>query len=358
MYDRVLMVDQLTRPISGGIGTVIEAVAAALAEVDVDRRIQLYHSRPRAGNPLPNWRGPRRAYWLPRPFAQRAWDRGLGRVRLDGRLYHAFSLGGPMLPDRGPVVVCLYDLLFRLAPESFPARARRWHEARYRSIHRGQATVITLDTSVADQLIRDGIAAKRVRVIAPGADHLPPVDREGVRELLDSLGVSGSYLVAVGTIEPRKNLVRILAAYQRYAERVHDPARLIVVGPPGWGATLQVPPGVIETGFVTVPVLAGLIAGSRGLIYVPLAEGFGLPPLEAMASAVPVVVSATIPSARIGGVGVDPLDVAGIADAIEVVAGDDQRRLELVTQGLLGVSEMRWSKTASELVGVWEELSL
>src|SRR5437660_292135 len=132
---------------------------------------------------------------------------------------------------------------------------------------------------------------------------------------LDALGLGGPFLLTVGTVEPRKNLVRLLAAYEEARRKLPDPWPLLVVGPPGWGQTVRPPQGAVLAGHVSDPVLAGLYASARCLVYVPLQEGFGLPAVEGMAACLPVVAS-PMPSIADAGLQVDPLDVAAIADAI------------------------------------------
>jgi glycosyltransferase involved in cell wall biosynthesis len=102
-------------------------------------------------------------------------------------------------------------------------------------------------------------------------------------------------------------------------------------------------------------VLAALYAGARCLAYVPLVEGWGLPAVEAMAAATPVVAS-SLPSAGSAALEVDPTDVAAVARGLVVAAGDDRRRSELVTAGLLRARELTWAAAAAAHRALWESL--
>jgi len=130
-----------------------------------------------------------------------------------------------------------------------------------------------------------------------------------------------------------------------------------VVGPAGWGDDLVPAPGVVLTGPVAPSVLAGLYAGARCVAYVPLYEGFGLPVVEAMAACTPVVASVHLPGSGGAALEVDPTDVGAMAAALVTAAGDDRRRAELVTAGLLRAAELTWKAAARSHVALWEEFA-
>ncbi len=352
-----LIVDQLVRPVPGGIGTWVEAVARELHRDGQDSDFTLVYSRSKSVTPLPDWRGARKVFRLSHPYAQLAWDRGINRADSQRGLVHAFSLGGPLLPASGPACVVVHDMLFDSHPEFFPRRARAWHQARLRHVLSTNAHIVVPDVSTADALLRASVSAERVTVVAPGADHLEPPDREFAKHLLAMNGVRGEYIVSVGTLEPRKNLGRVTAAFRQFGAESYDPPALVVVGPRGWGASLDGGYHIVPIGRVDGPTLSGLIAGARAMVYAPLVEGYGLPPLEAMAHAVPVVISSTIPAARIGGIEVDPLSVDSIAKGMSVAVNDEKRRAEETTRGLMGIEGLTWKATTKALRDVWQSLT-
>jgi glycosyltransferase involved in cell wall biosynthesis len=268
---------------------------------------------------------------------------------------HAPSLAAPA-GVAAPLAVAVHDLAWRQFPETFPARGRRWHEAALARALRRAAVLVTPADATAELLRDAGAAPDRVVVIPEGSDHLPVADLDGAAATLGALGVSGPYLLSVSTLEPRKNLARLIAAYTRARERLPEPWPLVVVGPRGWGASVTPAPGVKLAGVVSDPVLGGLYAGARCLAYVPLGEGWGLPPLEAMGACTPVVAS-PVPSTGGAALEVDPTDVEAIADGLVVAAGDDRRRSELVTAGLLRAGELTWASTAAAHVRLWRSLA-
>ncbi|WP_298403306.1 glycosyltransferase family 1 protein [Ferrimicrobium sp.] len=349
--------DQLTRPVPGGIGVYIAGVLQGLTTLGLDEGMDLLTSRTALRLGLDRWRGSRLQAHFGYRLQQRLWDHSGHLPRGNWAFYHAFSLGGPRLSMPIPKAVAVYDLLFRTSRETFPTRARDWHERRFEQVLESDSRIVTLAPETVDLLVEAGAAMSRITVIPPGVDHVPPVDTQGTAALLDRLGVTGRYLMVLGTLEPRKNLPRILSAYQQYRATAFDPPPLLIVGPMGWGQEIVPPRGVSLTGKVSAGVVAGLLARAWALIYVPLQEGFGLPVIEAMSSALPVVTSAGIPAARFGGLGVEPTDVDAIASAIARIVEDEPLRSRLVTHGLLAVEGLSWVEAARKHVQLWEELA-
>lgn len=332
----LVVAEQLRRAAPGGIGTYVRGLVGALPD-DVDATLLA---------------GPS---WLPGPLVTRAWDRGLLRAPTGFDVVHSPALATPAPRDRTPLVVALHDVLWRDLPEAFPRRGRRWHEAALRrAVARGAHFVVP--TAAVSGMV--DVDAERVHLLEPmyGCDHLPPADGPAAAALLDRLGVTGPYLLTVGTLEPRKNLPRLVDAFVRARPHLPEPWPLVVVGPPGWGPALPPQPGVVLAGAVPAAVLAALYAGARCMAYVPLREGWGLPAVEAMAACTPVVAT-PLPSTGGAALEVDPADTAAIADALVIAAGDERRRAELVTAGLLRTADLTWQAAARAHVEVWKAVA-
>ncbi len=357
MKHGLLFVDQLARPVSGGIGVYIAGILQGLSQLRLEQQLDLLTSKTDVSIVPSRWQGTHVQARFEHRIQQRLWDKGMRLAHGPWAFYHAFSLGGPLLRMDTPKSVAVYDLLFRTAQETFPSRARGWHERRFSQVIESDARIVTLATETVHQLIDAGIAPNRIVVIPPGVDHVAPADLAATGSLLASLDIADRYLMVLGTIEPRKNLPRILQAYQHYRATSFDPLSLVIVGPKGWGPEITPPRGAYMVGKVTAGVVSGLLARAQALIYVPLQEGFGLPVIEALAAAVPVVTSATIPAAHFGGLKVEPTDVDAIAEAIERIVHDDPLRSRLVTHGLLAVEGLTWVEAARQHVQLWEELT-
>lgn len=350
----LLAVEQLRRSVPGGIGTYGRGLLQGLATLDGDRpEVTLLASRPPTHpDPLAAFGFPIVASPLPAPLLTRAWQAGLAGPPNGYQVVHAISLAAPPA-GRAAAVITVHDLAWRRLPETFPRRGRHWHEGALRRAIGGSARFVVPSTATASDLEAAGAAAERVSVVEEGCDHLPPPDRRAAASLLAGLGVAGPYLLSVSTLEPRKNLSRLLAAYGQARVRLPEPWPLVVVGPPGWGPTLAVSEGVHLAGPVSGSLLSGLYAGARCLAYVPLLEGFGLPPAEAMAFGTPVVAS-PLPSTRgATALEVDPLDAEAIADGLVRAASDEPLRERLSEAGKARAAELTWARAARCHLEVW-----
>ncbi|HEY5098215.1 MAG TPA: glycosyltransferase family 1 protein [Acidimicrobiales bacterium] len=358
----LMMAEQLRRQASGGIGTYIRGLIQGLDDLDPAERpeVTLVASRSTSDrgtpDPLAELAYSVRAYPLPGPVLTRAWDRGALRGSRGFDVVQATSLS-TLAPGRAALVTTVHDLLWRRVPEAYPARGRAWHEGALRRALRRSDRFIVPAEVVAVDLIEAGAPAGSVHVIPMGSDHLPSPDVDAATSLLSRMGVDGPFLLSVGTLEPRKNLPRLVDAYERVRSSLPEAWPLVLVGPSGWGAQVKPDTGVVLTGMVTPAELSALYAMARLLAYVPLEEGFGLPPVEAMAFGTPVVAS-PLPSTAGAAFEVDPLDVDSIAGGLLAVAGDETERDRLSRLGRLRSDELRWSVIAGQHLAVWREARL
>lgn len=370
----LLVVEQLRRRVPGGIGRYANGLLRGLVD-DAAGDVTLFASRvprstpgrgARPPDPLASFGLPVRTSRLPGRLLTRTWDRGRAVLPAGFDLVHTVSLAIPPVPTPGtPLVATVHDLSWRSHADATTARGRRWHEAALGRALRLVDAFVVPSMPVADELVAAGAPRAAVSVIEWGGDHLPPPDLGGASALLDGAGVAGPFLLSVSTLEPRKNLARLAAAYSLARSRLPAPWPLVVVGPQGWGGVdlaHDPPEGVVPVGAVDDGVLAGLYAQARVFAYVPLTEGFGLPPLEAMGQGVPVVASETVPSAGAGSEApgawcVDPLDVAAIADGLVRVGTDEVLRAELVANGLARARSRTWRTVAKDHRSLWGSLS-
>jgi glycosyltransferase involved in cell wall biosynthesis len=370
----LVVVEQLRRAVPGGIGTYARGLLAGLAALETPQEargdeamsVTLLASRV-TPDPLVVLGRPIRTSRLPSKLLTRAWDLGAVRAPSGFDVVHGASLASPARARAGRSVlsVMVHDLAWRTYPEATTRRGRRWHEAALRrTLARSDAFVVP-SASVAADLLAAGAPADKVTVIPEGADHLPPPDADGAAAILRASGVFGPYLLSVSTLEPRKNLGRLLAAYQASRTSLPELLPLVVAGPLGWGDDELgeiARDGVVRVGHVEGAALAGLYAGAAAFVYVPLAEGFGLPPLEAMAEGTPVVASSAVPSVAEGegerpALLVNPLDTDEIAQGLVRIVTDAALADTLRSRGSSWAGSRTWADTAAAHVGLWRQLT-
>lgn len=263
---------------------------------------------------------------------------GLPRRARRADVLHCTTFRAP-LRARPPVVVTVHDLALLRHPEAFPPWHRLYGRAGLRQVVRAAAAVVAVSEFTrreTESLL--GVPAERIRVVPNAVE--PLFSPEGPR-------AEGEYALAVGTLEPRKNLPRAVEAARRAG------VELRVAGARGWGG-VEVPGRV---GRVTDEELAALYRGALCLVYPSLYEGFGIPVLEAMACGCPVVTSrggACEETAGGAAVLVDPLDVDAIAAGIRNALG---RREELRAAGLRRAGQFSWSRSADAVAALWRELA-
>jgi glycosyltransferase involved in cell wall biosynthesis len=237
------------------------------------------------------------------------------------------------------VVVTVHDLAVLRHPETFNQWTRRYSRLAVSRVARAAGRVIAVSEFTRGEIVELlGVPPERIDVI-PNAVGPPFV--------ADGPAAEGDYVLAVGTLEPRKNH----ALAQQAARALAVPMR--VVGARGWG-DIQVDGWL---GQVPDGELAALYRGARCLVYPSLYEGFGIPVLEAMACGTPVVTSAGGATEEVAGgaaVLVDPHDVASIAAGIEEAAA---RRDELARKGLERAREFTWPRVAAATRRVYEQVA-
>jgi glycosyltransferase involved in cell wall biosynthesis len=234
----LLVVEQLRRPVPGGIGTYAAGLLQGLDALPDGPDVTLLASRPpRGGDPLARFGRPVAASPLPGRLLTRAWDYALVPAPAGFGVVHAVSLATPLprRPGETRLVVTVHDLAWRQHPETTTGRGRRWHEAALGRVLRQADAFVVPSAAVAADLTEAGARAERISVITEGADHLAAPDAPAAARRLAAAGVSGPYLLSVGTREPRKNLTRLVEAHRRAASRYPAPWPLVLVGPQGWG---------------------------------------------------------------------------------------------------------------------------
>jgi glycosyltransferase involved in cell wall biosynthesis len=276
------------------------------------------------------------------------------------------SLEG-FLPSTVPckTVTVIHDIAF----EHSPGHMKRLHRAYYRwkipAAIRSATTVCAVSEFTRSDLEATyGIDPSTVTVIPNGVRSSFAAVRHGEQPISVRSFTDGSpYWLFVGTMQPRKNIIRMIQAFEQFSETVADPGCLVLAGKKGWlddeiTAALEnssVRHRIHLTGWVDDATLADLYAHARAVLFVPLLEGFGVPVIEAFASGVPVVTSNTSSLPEVAGeaaVTVDPLSVADITRGMVRVWDDDGLRQQLVERGFERVKAYQWPAIAARFADV------
>jgi glycosyltransferase involved in cell wall biosynthesis len=359
-----------------GIASYIRNLGTALqdsGEVDLFLFNGFGWSREIRGTPMPGIE-PLKTWvkrLIPRPYAlvRRIQQRrfSAGARSLDLNLYHETSF----LPFRfdGPKVITVHDLSTLRYPETHPAaRVREVAERLPQAIREADAIVVD-SAFIKSELIKEfNVDPAKVTDIHLGvAPQYRPQYANDIAATLVEYGLSyRHYILAVGTLEPRKNLLQALDAHAGLPEQVRRKFPLVVAGTKGWLArelearihAAEVREEVRWLGYVPPEALPAIYAGARLFVYPSLYEGFGLPVLEAMASGIPVVTSglASLPEvAGDAGVLVDPHDRDALRDAMLRMIEDETHAQLHAEFGLKQAAKFTWRDCALKTLAVYRK---
>jgi glycosyltransferase involved in cell wall biosynthesis len=260
-------------------------------------------------------------------------------------------------------VVTIHDLVWKHAPETMRP-VSRWLDANLMpEAVRLADKVITVSKNTADDLLANmPFSEGKVCSIPLGVAVLA---QPQLRESMASLGLQAPYILFVGTLEPRKNLARLLEAYSRLPNTLKLSALLVIVGGKGWGGvdvvTLANQFGIGDRvrvfGYVSDERLAALYAHALFLAMPSLYEGFGLPLLEAMVRGTPVLTSHCASMPEVAGDAallVNPHDVESIRKGLAEMLGNEKRREALVAQSKVNAERFSWDRATDETLKVFE----
>lgn len=271
-----------------------------------------------------------------------------------------------------PSVVTIHDLGYLASPDAHPPLARlylnlgTWFSARVAT------RVIAVSSATKNDLVaRLHVPPEKIDVVPEAAspEYLPLADREAGFAVARRLGVQPPYVLALGSVHPRKNLRRLVEAFLRARREASLPQRLVIAGGLGYRANEVAEcvrrqggqEAVVMTGYVGQADLPLLLGAADALVFPSLYEGFGLPALEAMACAVPVLASNTTSLPEVvgdAGVLFDPFDVGAMAAAIAGVLANPALRAELAARGLARARLFTWERAAIETLAVLRRAAL
>lgn len=293
------------------------------------------------------------------------WEQAILPLRSHGHLLWSPSNTGPLTVSRH--VVTIHDVVPMDHPEWMNPRFAAWYRFLTPKLVQRVSRVIAVSEFTKSRLLETtGISSDRVISIPLAVDkRFAPQDVNLAHQAISQLSLPTSrYVLSVGSLEPRKNLGRLLRAWETICHKLPDDIWLVVSGAKGKSLVFQdvpeiktLPKRVFLTGHVPDELLPSLYAGALAFAYPSVYEGFGLPPLEAMASGTPTLVGDRTSLPEVVGdaaVQVDPFDVESIADGLFRLIEDSSLWIELKRKGLERAQQFSWDKTAEQ---TWQVLT-
>lgn len=360
-----------------GIGRFTRELVGALVAKDRGDRYVLV--APRGSQPPAGIAANPRVTWKSLPFSSRQaaiiWHRlrlPLPVERFTGRLdvYHATGYTLPPLAEAAGVVT-IHDLSFLAHPEFAEPRLVRFLERTVAASARKAKLLLADSESTRNDIIKYfGAPPQRVAVVYGGvSDDFRPISDPAVLSYVRSrYDLPDDYLLGVGRLEPRKNWKGLLAAYRKLRDRRPDAPPLLIGGGKGWlfqpifdaVDELGLRQHVRFLGYIPEPDLPALLTRAMCFVFPSFYEGFGLPPLEAMACGAPVIAGNTSSLPEVLGDAawlVDPWDIDAIAEAMLQALAHPELRTDLRTRGMKQAERFRWDRAAERLSAAYQSLA-
>ncbi len=356
---------------NAGISRYIRNLVHAIGRIECSSEMHLF--LPGANrDPFPaNFTVHHRSPQTEDPLARIAWEQLVlpclvRRLRVD-ILHSPMHVLPAVCPTRS--VVSIMDLAFLRYPETFPRQQRRYLEFCTRNAVRKADAVLTISESTRQDVIEMlGADPDRVFTTLLAADDaFVPASGEQVEAARRRYGTGPMSILYLGTLEPRKNIPTLLAAFSQMHGKLGPECRLVISGGKGWLydevfqriEDLGLRDSVRFTGYVPREDMPALYSSAGLFVYPSLYEGFGLPPLEAMACGTPVITSNTSSLPEVvgdAGIMVDPLNAEELADAMLRVLQDPALRSDMSRNGLERARKFSWERTAKQTLDVYQDV--
>lgn len=266
-------------------------------------------------------------------------------------------------------IITVHDLSPFLFPDTFSSSTVLLHKILFSKTLRSVDKIITVsESSKYDLVTHFNVSEDKIKVIFNGVDtKFRPLTKDIINEFLRTYNINFHFILYVGTLEPRKNLPTLLKAYHQLKKRNIN-HKLVIAGKKGWKYQeifetidkLNLKDDIIFTGYVPENYLPALYNAADVFVYPSIYEGFGLPPLEAMACGTPVITSNTSSLPEVvgnAGIMVDPNNIDMLATAMYEVLSDDSLMKEMAKKGLDRAKLFDWKGCAAETLKVYEEFS-
>lgn len=266
----------------------------------------------------------------------------------------------------------VHDLIPLYMPELFTKE----HKLRFKVFtdickHQAHEVVAVSEATKRDVIKYMKIPEKNIHVVYEAANESFTTDRneDSIRETMERYNIDSKYILCLSTVEPRKNMLRTIKAYEQCILNNNLPYKLVIVGGSGWNngeiydyvqTHEELKKHVIFTGYVSNQDVANIYANASLFIYASLCEGFGLPVLEAMQCGVPVITSNTSSMPEVAGdacILIDPYDITQLEGAITKVLSDEALQKSMIEKGIARSKIFSWEKCAREILDIIKKMA-
>ncbi len=271
----------------------------------------------------------------------------------------------------GKRVTFIYDMAYKACSWTMNKKTRIWLKLCMKKTCRHAEHFVTISRFSKDEIIKYlGIKKEQISIVPCALDHKvyhPHYTSTQIQEVRNRYGISSEYFLYVGTIEPRKNLERLIGAYAKLCRIKKQVPKLVLAGKKGWlcdgiykkAQSLGMQRKILFIGYVPQEDSPVLMCGAKAFVFPSLYEGFGMPPLEAMACGAPVITSNTTALREVAqdaAITVNPKSEKEICQAMQLILEDRAYRKELRRRGLKRAAGYTWAKSAAMLLEVYQKL--
>lgn len=273
---------------------------------------------------------------------------------------------------RGKRIVFIHDLAYRACPQTVGRKTRVWLELSMKKSCRHADHIVTVSKFSKREIMKYlHVPKEKITVVPNAVDHTvyhADYTQEQIQKVQNKLGIEREYFLYLGTIEPRKNLERLICAYARLCGNKKQVPQLVLAGRRGWlcdgiyQKARELDPGgnnILFTGYVSQEDSPILMCGARAFVFPSLYEGFGMPPLEAMACGTPVITSNVTALPEVvadAGITVDPKSEVQICQAMKKILEDDSIREKYQKLGQQRASKYTWKHSARRLSSLYQTI--
>lgn len=359
----------ITYPIEktpAGVGVHVRNIVKSILELDNENTYYLLHFTKNSNEIYRDNEILYKHYkYLPVMFSD-SWYLYNNSHRFD--IIHRFSPGGFIFKVKSKIVITVHDLFLY---ESYPFnRKLRIYLARHfnrSSIMKADAIIAVSEFTKQKVLKTFHVREDRIHVVYGAPNEFIPTYGDGKEVLRSSYGIDGSFILFVSTIEPRKNLLGLVRAYEILKEKYSVPESLVVVGQKGWDyektmkyiENSKVRNSIIITGFVPNAQLPYFYSNASLFVYPSFMEGFGIPPLEAMSCGCPTLTSSTSSLSEIvkhPEMMFNPEDVSEIIEKVVRVLKEPSCREDNIRKGVENAKRFSWNKSAEQIISIYQGL--